>query len=175
MASDINDKYLQWLINELNVRNNYHHHKENMAWVVTALFVPGIIGLSHFVFGGYPEYRPWSIIFIVLMTICVALFVYKQFERRSDAADTIAVMINIVNKLCINDCYIQTLTQEKLEVEPYDANKPWPKFIQQEKTKAKGKGRAKRTKIFTDYVIYITIVLSLTISLIIALCKPLTP
>jgi len=143
-----------------------------MAWVVTALFVPRIIGLSYLVFSPHREHVACSITFIALLSICVSLFVWKQFQLRSDAADTIAVMINIVNKLCINENYLQTLTQEELEVEqPYNPDKPWPKFIQNEKKdgKAKNRGRSKCTKICTDLVSYTALGLSVLIALYIVI------
>ena len=43
---DKND-YIKWLTLEIQVYTSYHNHKETMAWVITALYVPGIIYLGY--------------------------------------------------------------------------------------------------------------------------------
>jgi hypothetical protein len=38
--------YVTWLQSEINTEHSYHNHKETMAWVVTALYVPEVVGLA---------------------------------------------------------------------------------------------------------------------------------
>ncbi len=41
-----NNEYAKWLTSLLDFYGKYHHHKETMAWVITALYVPGVITLG---------------------------------------------------------------------------------------------------------------------------------
>lgn len=40
------ERYLEVLENEISSTKTYHNHKESMAWVATALYIPGILSLS---------------------------------------------------------------------------------------------------------------------------------
>jgi len=169
MASTKGERYLHWLISELNVRNNYHHHKENMAWVITALFVPGIITLG-FVLKDAGQTSCYIVLVQIVFAALVCAFVIRQFQLRSGAADTIAAIINIVNELCIDHkAYIDSLKLEALKVKkPYNANKPWPIFIENEIAEAKHKGRTLSTMICTDVASIAAIIIATALSICLA-------
>ncbi|MFC1874339.1 hypothetical protein ACFLYX_03455 [Chloroflexota bacterium] len=140
-----------------------------MAWVVTALFLPGIIGLGYIIHASPHKFACWQelivVLVVLLFSIAVFTFVWKQFSLRSEAADEIIVMINLVNNLCRNGEYISGLETSALDIKsPYIPGKPWPNFIQDELENARGKGRTRSTWQCTDFISYAAIILALLIS-----------
>ena len=94
-------EYAKWLTSQIDHYGRYHNHKETMAWVVTALYVPGILYL------GYNEGGIWrglcaEIAVIVIMLLAgsfIWLFVNMQFRMRWYASDAVAVCMRCLAKL----------------------------------------------------------------------------
>ncbi|MFQ6122150.1 MAG: hypothetical protein ACE5LA_03715 [Dehalococcoidales bacterium] len=88
-------EYAEWLASGMDHNAGYHNHKETMAWVVTALYVPGIIYL------GYLEGQVLRvlgveilvILFMFLVAFPVLIFVTMQFDMRWHAADAVQAFI----------------------------------------------------------------------------------
>jgi len=133
--------YRQWLASMINNRQSYHNHKETMAWVITALYVPSIVYL------GYAIKQSWewvAIVVIGLVLFCVWKFVRMQFDMRWKEADIIAVLMQRLAELnggAKPPIPIEWTIEEKINT-PITLN-IWPKFIQckinQLKTKRKCK------------------------------------
>ena len=70
-------RYYHWLVAEIEYNTTYHNHKEMMAWVASALYIPGVITLAFYT-------KNW--LFVVLLALLVGAFVYEQFRLRSHAA-----------------------------------------------------------------------------------------
>ena len=79
----------------------YHHHKENMAWVATALYVAGMIGLCSYASKATLEWYDSLIITILLLIICYisVLFVYYQLKNKAIAADMVAACSILIFQL----------------------------------------------------------------------------
>lgn len=126
------NNYRQWLASMINNRQSYHNHKETMAWVITALYVPGIVYL------GYIESQirrgAWEVlvgVLIFLAWFCVWKFVRMQFYMRWKEADIIAVLMQRLAKLnggAKPPLPKEWTIEEKINT-PITLN-IWPKFIQ---------------------------------------------
>ena len=120
---DKND-YIKWLDSGIQQQERYHNHKETMAWVITALYVPGIIYL------GYSIHRaliPEWVVFggMVFVSYLVGIFVKMQFDMRWEAADVIHVLMQRLAKLNGGTESLPANWEFKDE-----KNHVWPKFIQ---------------------------------------------
>jgi hypothetical protein len=90
--SDRIHAYAEWLSSEIHKENSYHNHKETMAWVATALYLPAIVGLATVVrqLDGYVAIRVISIVAIAIAAVLVIrLFINMQFNRRWEASDVV--------------------------------------------------------------------------------------
>ena len=89
-----NQEILDWISNETMRNQVYHDHKENMAWVATALYISGA-----FILGW--QFRDinacWQkaivIIIAVIITGLVYWFVCWQFNNRGLAASRVKKLI----------------------------------------------------------------------------------
>jgi len=146
------DRYLQWLIAEIGFQTSYHNHKETMAWVATAFYIPGIIVLGFYTQKMLGITSCWRCLFVFVVFVLfgiVAAFVYEQFRLRSHAADTVAALMKLVNDLSKDEDYQKSI-QGKLEIKQKDL---WPEF------------RSITTKLFTDVTSYAAIVLATFIAI----------
>ncbi len=160
------ERYLSWLTTALQNQSSYHNHKETMSWVVTALYVPGIIALGYIAenklkdeFITCGQYLLVFLIFALLASL-VFIFVYRQFKLRSRAADIVDALIELVNEVSKDDGIVQSWN-ENSEIEK---GKHWPQFI--ENKIVPGKGRDLLTKLTTDGVCYAAIIISTIIALL---------
>jgi len=86
------NEYARWLTSEIDSRERYHHHKETMAWVVTALYIPGIIILGCNISGEQCIVKAiisWLIVVAAYLLFC---FLNMQFKMRWDAAEVDTVL-----------------------------------------------------------------------------------
>ena len=118
-------EYAKWLISEIDFQERYHNHKEAMAWVITALYVPGIIYL------GYSIHRasiPEWVVFggIVFVSYLVGIFVKMQFDMRWEAADVVHILMRHMSDLNRGG----ELPREDEWV--VDNNDVWPYFVRKE-------------------------------------------
>jgi hypothetical protein len=80
--------YLQWLTGAVETLVQYHNHKENIAWTVTAL---AVAGSALFDPSAYSQSRLLTIV-VVLATFAILNFVNMQFTMRwysANAGDAI--------------------------------------------------------------------------------------
>lgn len=160
MQKHRSDRYFEFLATAYLEHNSYHNHKETMAWVFTALYVPGIIALGFALKGtntplDSPSY--WFIAVFVVAWFLATAFVCKQLRLRSGAADTNLAIKMILNRLCIDPDW------DPVNVE-IEQDHLWPDYIQSEIDSLKGKGRPLRDTVFTDYPLILAIALSSVIA-----------
>ena len=92
-------EYVKWLSFEIDLYGKYHNHKETMAWVATAFYVPGIILIGHYVGQLISPYwlkilflSPLISLLILLALYLVFIFVNMQFNMRWEAADGVKAL-----------------------------------------------------------------------------------
>ncbi|MFC1934604.1 hypothetical protein ACFLXX_05630 [Chloroflexota bacterium] len=87
--------YANWLTSEIGFEMSYHNHKETMAWLITALYVPAVLYL------GYTEGTVWRgmcwervVIGLITFAACLVwLFVNTQYRLRWEAADAVKILM----------------------------------------------------------------------------------
>ena len=94
-------EYAKWLSFEIDFYGKYHHHKEIMAWVITALYVPSIIYLGY---RGRAIWQSISLEWIAPVLIFFAgyfvfIFTHMQFSNRWQAADAVIILMQRYNDL----------------------------------------------------------------------------
>jgi hypothetical protein len=161
MANNRVESYLTWMTTALQYQGEYHNHKETMAWVITALYVPSILTLGFSL--SSKSLENWAIIIIFCIAfILTTAFVLKQLSLRSTAADTCLALTKLINEYCKNPDEFSPCTT-------FINGKQWPQFIQSEIDRCKCKGRSRGTKLCTDVVLVIAILFSSVGSAV--LCK----
>jgi hypothetical protein len=165
MAPDI-IKYYQWLISEIGNQTSYHSHKETMAWSATALYVPGVIALGFFSSANMANITAcWRVglatSIILLLSVLVGVFVYRQFELQLVAAKTVEALIKLVNDFCSLDSAGAQKVVAECQIEK---DKIWPKFVQEKIDDATGRSFA--TKLFTNGASLLTIGLATLFAII---------
>ena len=117
-------EYAKWLTSQMDFQARYHHHKETMAWVATALYVPGIIYLG-FIFKGSQ-----NVVVSVFLLVAVALFyifVNMQFRMRWYAADVVAILMR---RMAEFNRGAELPRSDEWAIDKEDD--VWPHFVQQE-------------------------------------------
>lgn len=101
MIDNINRLYIEWLNSQIVKDTSYHDHKETMAWVATALYLPGIIGLGNII--GTTNLICLRVVFTVIIilscTILLRLFINMQFVQRWNAAERIQIYSEFIVRL----------------------------------------------------------------------------
>jgi hypothetical protein len=123
-----NDELANWLKSELGSTHTYHNHKEDMAWKVTAFYLPSIIGLSYIASSAKWELVGQVVITVglTILTIAVLSFVSMQYKMRFIAADTVEGLRRAIAKLYDS---LSPVSQNDLGVKSDDQ---WPQFVQHE-------------------------------------------
>ena len=89
----MNKGVIDWLSNEAMLRQVYHDHKENMAWVATVLYLTAAISVGFMIRTHIASYsKALVIILFLIVTICAAGFIYWQFSKRLRAAQTVEAL-----------------------------------------------------------------------------------
>ena len=133
------DRYADWLNDEIGRYGGYHDHKETMAWTATAFYLPAIIGLAY----GARAIGlgcPWQIALgaiFPLVAILVLSFLNMQFRMRWKAADVEWGLRRAMALLCART---SPLSPAELEVQEA---KHWPKFVEDEIEGARNRARRK--------------------------------
>jgi hypothetical protein len=93
---------LNWLNQEHQHYENYHNHKEMMAWVATAFYTPSVITLGFVV-------TELTLVTAVLLTVgltatvyLVLVFINMQFRKRWWASDATAILVRLIVKISCN-------------------------------------------------------------------------
>ncbi len=120
-------EYIKWLHSMISNRQSYHNHKETMAWVITALYVPGIIYL------GYIEREIWRGgwevavgVAILVVSYLVLVFIKAQFDRRWEEAEIIRFLLHRLAGLFHGD---ELPRQDEWIVNK--GNDDWAHFVQE--------------------------------------------
>jgi len=161
---DVNS-YFEWVLHERECQGTYHNHKETMAWVATALYIPGVMALGYYAsrIDGWFQSFPLWVPFIVL-AVLVSLFVEIQFRNRWKAAETVAGLIRVAGQLLTGEI---SLNDSNVRTKP---NKRWPKFIE-DGIEAAAKSEANRLcfdKMATMGVSFLAIVLATLFACLVA-------
>jgi len=145
--ADVN-KYVSFITSQIGYKASYHNHKENMAWVSTAFYIPAIIVLADKADGVCQLYGwKWAITVVLLLATCLIFkFVCTQFRLRWEAADD-------VEGLRRAHAYLCTLT----DLSPEDwgeirCSGQWPPLIQRKVTEIKEKEPRACRKALWDWV-----------------------
>lgn len=127
MDDDLNANYLKWLVQDIDIYERYHNHKETMAWTVTAFYIPGIIILCYY--AGTAELCCIASILVTILisivTYMVLVFAHMQFSKRWEADEILIGLRRAVTRLSSGwtplpeDCVVEL-------------KKQWPKFVQDE-------------------------------------------
>lgn len=133
---DILKERINWLKHQIDYYGRYHDHKETMAWVATAFYLGGIIGLS-IGLGYIPQFHYKAVpivltIVILLAFVSIGIFLDMQFNRRA-----------IANK------YVEIFRDELTPLLDSMNGKPWSKDIEaklKKEQKKRLKGLAKCLK-----------------------------
>ncbi len=152
MNPDTAKGYLDWLIAEIGFQTQYHNHKETMAWVITAFYVPGIVISAEYGQEMAPvfliPYFKWIIVLLAVLAFC---FIMTQlYLRRKAAAYTMALM-QTVSELYKDSSKVPLGKLATAEL------KHWPELIEE---RAKHlKFRARRWTMLTTDVVTILVFL----------------
>ena len=120
------NEYIQWLHSMISNRQSYHNHKETMAWVITALYVPGIITFASYIrILEQPGWQIRSTILLIIVTYLVFCFLKMQFDMRWESADTIRILMQRLARL--NE-YGKLPGQDEWKIDK--ETNSWPNFIQ---------------------------------------------
>ena len=93
--------YLEWLNTEISVFEEYHNHKETMAWSATAAYLSVIVlayaaapRLAH-----HPVFQGLFSLLLLAVACVTSMFVNMQFQMRWKAADGITALRRVKGKL----------------------------------------------------------------------------
>lgn len=92
--------YVHWFTSAIHTITVYHSHKENMAWLATALYIGVAPTAILKVSPTTPLERWWVVVLILLFTFLVGLFVVMQFRNRAIASDVVNALMITLNKFC---------------------------------------------------------------------------
>ena len=91
------DNTISWLNNEIMRTTVYHNHKENMAWVATALYISGAITLGSYINGSCSFGDKTAVLLVALVvTTCAGAFIKWQFKKRRVAAHRVRGLIKSI-------------------------------------------------------------------------------
>jgi len=129
--ANTNESYLEWLKFLIDYQGRYHNHKETMAWVATALYIPAIIYLSFlFRLNFYTFPRAGTTVLFVAITWILWLFVNWQFGKLWTAYLKTEVLRLAVKRVLPG---AKQLAKKEREVVISDAlEEEWPEFIARE-------------------------------------------
>jgi len=161
------NEYIHWLQNEIEVQTVYHNHKETMAWVATALYIPSIIVAGNF--GGNSSHDFWHLpIVYPAAGALVFCFVWMQFRWRNTSAETVAALMAIINEMINGDFNVET-HQLSLRPQTNQRFRPqWPQFIQDRIHEWRGEARTLIDTLLTDGVCYVGIAFATLASVLLA-------
>lgn len=94
------DRHLEWVLCEIQKYENYHNHKENMAWVATAFFVPSMITFGYFAAQTSSLFNILASLLVAVVTTLIYFFVNMQFRMRWLAADIQLGLMHFVADVC---------------------------------------------------------------------------
>lgn len=158
------DRYLNWVLTQIQYYGTYHNHKETMAWVATALYIPSIITLSVL---SSKLASCWfflvNLITIIIFAIIVVCFIHRQFRNRWIAHYYSVGFMLTASKLCKDKNYPNTkdcITEEKDR---------FPKFIQNNINEAEDKkeNNLVEDKRDMEWISYTAVILATLVALVI--------
>lgn len=125
------DRYIGWLKSCISNETIYHNHKENMAWLATAFYIPIVVSLGYKI--GIDDLY-CTIRFIMTFVIIFALMVFLrcficvQFKERWRSAERGFILKNILVDIIIDE---SKLKQEFQQMSVVDGA-GWHKFLEEE-------------------------------------------
>jgi len=98
--SDQIERSIEWTLSETHKWQNYHDHKERMAWTATAFFVTGIVTVGFILTNAPIVARILVTIGILLVGYMILIFINMQFRMRWRASDNIEGLEKFACYLC---------------------------------------------------------------------------
>ena len=123
--------YAEWLSSEINIEHSYHNHKETMAWIATALYLPASVGLASIVRnlnGCMAITVIFGVAVVIAASVFIGLFISMQFRMRWDASDVVKGLMS-ASVMLLNRQVPLTL-ENCQETERHGAF--WPRFAYDE-------------------------------------------
>jgi hypothetical protein len=109
----------EWLQHRIDYNGNYHHHKESMAWVATALYLTGIMVIAfeaRRMTAGCCVNKIIFSLFFLLSCLFILSFVKWQFDRRWMAHKRVWWGVDRLQKAIFYDLPIIEPTEELEEI-----------------------------------------------------------
>ncbi|MBL7209554.1 MAG: hypothetical protein ISS52_05595 [Dehalococcoidia bacterium] len=120
--------YVEWLKSHIPMVSAYHNHKETMAWLATALYLPTIIGLGHLISLEKAD-MVLQVVFTLALLLAAALFlvlfINMQFTERWTAADRIKGLMKTMVMLLAEKALLTSEDRREIEVK----GAVWPRFV----------------------------------------------
>ena len=126
-TTEVRRLWSEWLQSDMDYCGRYHNHKETIAWLVTAFYLPAVIGLVYVV-GILENGLPWQIgltVLLLVMAMAVFAFVRMQFRMRWRAFLDVEGLVKGIAR--VRDFSI-LLPEAQLK---FDKGERWPKLVQQ--------------------------------------------
>jgi hypothetical protein len=165
MSPEDQEKYIREYVKDTRQHfATYHNHKEQMAYITTALY---LTGSSAFFFQKVPEgvcktsYQ-WSIGCVVtILTVIAFLFVSRQLSLRSVASNIISAC-DICRLQWLKAFYNPEIPLCHKKYKPHRYIEiDMPKFLYDTMQKIKPSKSARRLKLFTQFCIVFTFIVLL--------------
>ena len=151
--SDVDrQRYIDWLKVEIDVVDRDHHHKETMAWVATAFYLPAVVGLAYSSanrIGSNCALQITFTVFLVVLLLAVLCFLNSQFRNRWDAAHKAIGLKLAMALLCDSskELFEEELQADSLNGKVFDPGMEYPRFIQRVVKQEIERGKPYRTPI----------------------------
>ncbi len=125
------DRYAHWILSEIDNYERYHNHKEMMAWVATALYLPAIVSLGYIgsEIGGCSASAVITAV-VVLAAPIFSLFINMQFRKRWFAADYVVGLKRVEYLIIRNLLRFRAHDQRIRKRKKCKGYEDWPHFIQ---------------------------------------------
>ncbi|MFA5064460.1 MAG: hypothetical protein WC566_03240 [Dehalococcoidia bacterium] len=96
--ADPKKPYIEWVNNRISRDITYHNHKETMAWLATAFYIPSIMWLGYNIGDAGLSCAIRLVITIIILfafIILLCCFIYTQLTERWRAAERIQMLTKI--------------------------------------------------------------------------------
>lgn len=115
--SDVVQRYLEWTISEIQKWENYHNHKETMAWTATAFYITGVVTVG-FILSNAPVIdRALVTLGVLIVGYLIWIFINMQFRMRWLSADFQKGLIQFAADLCSSSVELPDKSEFKVDQE----------------------------------------------------------
>lgn len=125
---DVTRERFEWLRHKIDYYGRYHDHKETMAWVATAFYLGGIIGIAfglNHIISCVAVPIVFTIAALLVLPIPLCKFLNMQFDRRWIANEMVKVFDAELGRLL--NMTVTQLNQEQADFANLGCD--WPKLL----------------------------------------------